>query len=395
VAGFWNDMNEPAVFGRGTFPDDVRHHYEGYRGSHRKAHNIYGMQMVRATYEGLHKLYKNKRPFTITRAAYSGTQRYASVWTGDNVATWEHLRIGVLQLQRLSVSGLSFCGTDIGGFTGNPDGELYTRWMQFGVFSPFMRVHSAGDTRDREPWSFGPEWEVICKKFIELRYKLLPYIYSVFWQQHRYGLPILRPIAFLEQQIYKNLLREEEFAFGDNILVSPVINPGEKSKVVYLPEGNWYYYFNNEVFQGGKEVSIPTPLDEMPIFVKSGTILPEYPVMQFTGEKKIEALKLVVYYGAGEQHSYSYTDHGDTFAFEQDVFLERHFVTIGTTLSLTIRQQREGLYTERYDTYKLYLVGLPFDLSRAVVDGIEVEISRDGGQQYIEVDNDFRKIVLE
>jgi alpha-glucosidase len=162
-----------------------------------------------------------------------------------------------------------------------------------------------------------------------------------------------------------------------------------------LPEGNWYYYFNNEVFQGGKEVSIPTPLDEMPIFVKSGTILPEYPVMQFTGEKKIEALKLVVYYGAGEQHSYSYTDHGDTFAFEQDVFLERHFVTIGTTLSLTIRQQREGLYTERYDTYKLYLVGLPFDLSRAVVDGIEVEISRDGGQQYIEVDNDFRKIVLE
>jgi alpha-glucosidase len=395
VAGFWNDMNEPAVFGRGTFPDDVRHHYAGYRGSHRKAHNIYGMQMVRATYEGLHKLYKNKRPFTITRAAYSGTQRYASVWTGDNVATWEHLRIGVLQLQRLSVSGLSFCGTDIGGFTGNPDGELYTRWMQFGVFSPFMRVHSAGDTRDREPWSFGPEWEVICKKFIELRYKLLPYIYSVFWQQHRYGLPILRPIAFLEQQIYKNLLREEEFAFGDNILVSPVINPGEKSKVVYLPEGNWYYYFNNEVFQGGKEVSIPTPLDEMPIFVKSGTILPEYPVMQFTGEKKIEALKLVVYYGAGEQHSYSYTDHGDTFAFEQDVFLERHFVTIGTTLSLTIRQQREGLYTERYDTYKLYLVGLPFDLSRAVVDGIEVEISRDGGQQYIEVDNDFRKIVLE
>lgn len=397
VAGFWNDMNEPAVFGRGTFPDDVRHHYEGYRGSHRKAHNIYGMQMVRATYEGLHKLYKNKRPFTITRAAYSGTQRYASVWTGDNVATWEHLRIGSLQLQRLSVSGLSFCGTDIGGFTGNPDGELYTRWMQFGVFSPFMRVHSAGDTRDREPWSFGEEWEVICKKFIELRYKLLPYIYSTFWQQHKYGLPILRPIAFLEQHIYKNLLREEEFAFGDSIVVSPVINPGEKSKVVYLPEGSWYYYFNNQQYQGGQEISIATPLDEMPIFVKGGTVLPEHPVMQFTGEKKLEFLKLLVYYGEGEKHSYDYTDHGDTFAFEQEVYLERHFVQTGTAHNMTLRQQRTGLFTERYDTYRLYLVGLPFEVKKVTADGLRVELQFDEEteQQFIVVDNDFKKIVLE
>nr|WP_257091664.1 TIM-barrel domain-containing protein [Sphingobacterium sp. E70] len=116
-------MNEPAVFGRGTFPDDVRHQYDGHRGSHRKAHNVYGMQMVRATYDGLKKLYKNKRPFTITRAAYAGTQRYSSVWTGDNLASWEHLKLGTLQLQRLSTSGMSFCGTDIGGFTGNPMGS--------------------------------------------------------------------------------------------------------------------------------------------------------------------------------------------------------------------------------------------------------------------------------
>lgn len=397
VAGFWNDMNEPAVFGRGTFPDDVRHHYDGYRGSHRKAHNIYGMQMVRATYEGLHKLYKNKRPFTITRAAYAGTQRYSSVWTGDNVATWEHLKIGTLQLQRLSMSGLSFCGTDIGGFTGNPDGELYTRWMQFGVFSPFMRVHSAGDTRDREPWSFGPEWEVICKKFIELRYKLLPYIYSVFWQQHKYRFPILRPIALLEQQTYKNLLREEEFAFGDRILVSPVINPGEKSKIVYLPEGAWYYYFSNETFVGGQEITIPTPLDEMPVFVKGGTVLPEYPVMQYTNEKKIDAMKFLVYFGDGEHHSYDYEDHGDTFAFEQNIYLERHFIQTGTAQSLTLLQQRDGLYTEKYDTYKLYFVGLPFATTQAVVDGMATPLldDADSDMKYIVVDIDFKKLVLE
>ncbi|SKB96754.1 alpha-glucosidase [Sphingobacterium nematocida] len=396
VAGFWNDMNEPAVFGRGTFPDDVRHDYDGQRGSHRKAHNIYGMQMVRATYEGLQKLYKNKRPFTITRAAYSGTQRYASVWTGDNIATWEHLRIGILQLQRLSISGLSFCGTDIGGFTGNPDGELYTRWMQFGVFSPFMRVHSAGDTVDREPWSFGPQWEAICKKFIELRYKLLPYIYSVFWQQHKYGVPILRPVSMLEQDVYKNLLREEEFAFGDKILVSPVLNPGQEYKVVYLPRGNWYYYFNNNLYEGGQEIRISTPLDEMPIFVSAGAIIPEYPVMQYTDEKKIETLKLITYYSDGEHKSYGYADHGDTFAYEQDIYLEKRFKQIGTANSVTLVQQRDGLYTERYDTYSIYFVGLPFDWTKAMVDGVTVPISTDDtGQPYITVDNDFKKLIIE
>ena len=395
VAGFWNDMNEPAVFGRGTFPDDVRHHFEGYRGSHRKAHNIYGMQMVRATYEGLQKLYKNKRPFTITRAAYSGTQRYASVWTGDNIATWEHLRIGTLQLQRLSMSGLSFCGTDIGGFTGNPDGELYTRWMQFGVFSPFMRVHSAGDTVDREPWSFGPDWEAICKKFIELRYKLLPYIYTAFWQQHKYGMPILRPVCMLEQHVYKNLLREEEFAFGDKILVSPVLNPGQTSKVVYLPEGSWYYYFNNQKYQGGQEISVNTPLDEMPIFLKGGSVFAEYPVMQYTGEKKIDALKLVAYFEEGEHHSVGYIDHGDTFAFEQGVYLEKLFIQTGSQDQVVIQQQRDGLYEEKYNHYKIYFMGLPFEITKAEADGIEAAIQTDSeGHVYVLVDHDFKKLII-
>ncbi|MEN5232392.1 glycoside hydrolase family 31 protein [Sphingobacterium faecium] len=395
VAGFWNDMNEPAVFGRGTFPDDVRHNYDGYRGSHRKAHNIYGMQMVRSTYDGLKKLYKNKRPFTITRAAYSGTQRFSSVWTGDNIATWEHLRIGLLQLQRLSVSGLSFCGTDIGGFTGEPDGELFTRWMQFGVFSPFMRVHSAGDTRDREPWSFGPEWEAICKKFIEMRYKLLPYIYTVFWQQHRYGEPILRPISLVEQHIPKNLIREEEFCFGDKILVSPVLNPDQKNKVVYLPEGDWYYYFNLQKYAGSQEHTIDTPLDEMPIFIKGGSVIPEYPVMQYTFEHKIDALKLNVYYSKGKFDSYIYADHGDTFAYEQSVYAEKHFLLEGTENTLVILQQVEGLYNERFDDYKIYLVGIPFEVKTIKADGVEVTLSKDElGNDYVLIEKDFRNLII-
>lgn len=395
VAGVWNDMNEPAIFGRGTFPHDVRHNYDGHRGSHRKAHNIYGMQMVRATYEGLRKLSQKKRPFTITRAAYPGTQRYASVWTGDNVASWEHLRIGLLQLQRLSVSGLSFCGTDIGGFSGEPDAELFARWLQFGVFSPFMRSHSAGDTKAREPWSFGEYWEAINRKFIELRYKLLPYIYSVFWEQTQYGSPILRPVTMVEQHLETNMNRQEEFCFGDNILVSPVLHPQQKTKIVYLPAGEWYYYFDNGRISGGQEITVETPIDEMPMYIKAGAVLPEYPVMQYVGEKRIESLKLLVYHGCEEVNSYVYEDDGDTFGYERHIYLEKKFVSKTIDRKFIINQYVDGLYSECYDNYDVHLVGIPFEVSGILVDDRPIAFDKDEKKQYIvRVPKDFRRLIV-
>jgi len=369
VAGVWNDMNEPAVFGAGTFPDDVRHQYDGHRGSHRKAHNIYGMQMVRATYEGLRKIMKNKRPFTITRAGYSGVQRYSSVWTGDNVASWEHLKLGNIQCQRLSISGISFCGTDIGGFSGEPDGELFTRWIQMGTFSPFMRAHSAGDTKEREPWSFGEPYTSINRKFIELRYRLLPYMYSAFWEHHRYGFPILRPAVMQEQQVTGNYFRQDEFTYGDKILICPVLEPGKPSRIVYLPKGKWYYWWNNELVDGGKELEVPTPLETIPVFVKAGSVIPEYPVMQYVGEKEIEEVKLNVYYSDYEANSFLFEDYGETFAYEQDIYLEKKFVVNGTKTSLTVQQSMEGLYTPRYESYAFNVVGLPFKPSKIKADG--------------------------
>jgi len=373
VAGVWNDMNEPAVFGSGTFPDDVRHQYDGYRGSHRKAHNVYGMQMVRATYDGLRKLMKNKRPFTITRAGYSGVQRFSSVWTGDNVASWEHLVLGNIQLQRLSISGIPFCGTDIGGFSGEPDGELFTRWIQLGTFSPFMRAHSAGDTKEREPWSFGEPYTSINRKFIELRYRLIPYLYSVFWEHHRYGFPILRPIIMHEQEVYKNHFRQDEFTYGDKILVCPVLAPGEKTRKVYLPKGKWYYFWTNQLIDGGAEVEVTTPLDTMPIFMKAGSVIPEYPAMQYIGEKEIEEVKLNVYYSDYEVNSFLFEDYGETFAYEQDIYLEKKFVVEGKSNKLTIQQSMEGLYTPRYENYNFNIVGLPFKPARIIADNKEVK----------------------
>ncbi|RVT96558.1 DUF4968 domain-containing protein [Mucilaginibacter limnophilus] len=375
VAGVWNDMNEPAVFGSGTFPDDVRHQYDGYRGSHRKAHNVYGMQMVRATYEGIRNIKKNKRPFTITRAGYSGVQRYASVWTGDNVASWEHLQLGNIQLQRLSVSGIPFCGTDIGGFSGEPDGELFTRWIQAGTFAPFMRAHSAGDTKEREPWSFGEPYTSINRKFIELRYRLLPYLYSAFWEHHRYGFPILRPVVMQEQSVLKNHFRQDEFTFGDKILICPVLRPGQKSRKVYLPKGQWYNFWTNEVVSGGDEVEVLTPLETIPVFIKAGAVIPEYPVMQYVNEKPIEEVKLNIYHSDYEANSFLFEDHGESFAYEQDIYSEKKFVVNGDTSSLVMNHSMEGLYTPRYDGYLFNVIGLPFVPAKVSIDGKDIEFA--------------------
>jgi alpha-glucosidase len=372
VAGFWNDMNEPAVFGAGTFPNDVRHNYDGQRGSHRKAHNIYGMQMVRSTYDGLKKLMRNKRPFTITRAGYSGMQRYACVWTGDNVASWEHLKLGNIQCQRMSISGVPFVGTDIGGFSGEPDGELFTRWIQLGTFSPFMRAHSAGDTSEREPWSFGEPFTSINRKFIELRYRLMPYIYSVFWEHHRYGFPILRPLVMLEQEEISNHFRQDEFTFGDKILVCPVLEKGATSRIVYLPKGLWYNFWTHEVLNGENEYQVFTPLEDMPLFVRAGSVIPEYPVMQYVGEKPIDEVWLNIYYADYEVNSFLFEDHGDTFAYEQDIYLEKKFSVKGDGKNLFIEQATEGLYTPNYELYDYNVIGLPFEVSKIFVDDREV-----------------------
>ncbi|WP_421944591.1 glycoside hydrolase family 31 protein [Pedobacter sp.] len=372
VAGFWNDMNEPAVFGSGTFPNDVRHNYDGYRGSHRKAHNVYGMQMVRSTYEGLKKLMRNKRPFTITRAGYAGMQRYGSVWTGDNIATWEHLKIGNIQCQRLAVSGVSFCGTDIGGFSGEPDGELFTRWIQLGTFSPFMRAHSAGDTAEREPWSFGEFFEDINRKFIELRYRLLPYLYSVFWEHHRYGFPILRPLVMLEQENISNHFRQDEFCYGDKLLICPVLEQGAISRKVYLPKGKWYNFWTNEILDGESEHLIEAKIDSMPMFVRAGSVIPEYPVMQYVDEKSITEVVLNIYNSDYEVNSYMYEDHGDTFAFEQDIYLEKKFTVKGDDQFLKVNQRIEGLYTPNYEFYACNIMGVNFQVKKIIVDNKEV-----------------------
>ncbi len=398
VKGVWNDMNEPAVMEvpNKTFPDDVRHDYDGNPCSHRKAHNIYGMQMARATYQGVKKSIFPKRPFVITRAAYSGTQRYTSTWTGDNVATWEHLSIANTQAQRLAMSGFSFAGSDIGGFAEQPQAELFVRWVQLGIFHPFFRVHSSGDHGDQEPWTFGKEATDIVRKFIEIRYQLLPYLYTSFWKYVEDGTPILKSLVLFDQEDVQTHYRTDEFICGEHILACPIQEPNAKGRRLYLPKGRWYNFWTEKLIEGGEELWVDADLDTMPIFVKEGAIIPKYPVQQYVGEKKIETVVLDVYYKEGKEVSQLFDDAHDGYDYTKGRYSLRIFKLTGKSNELIITQHKEGKFITEYESFEIKIHGLPFDIIETEIDHEvkTVNISNTDKISSFIVDKEFTEIHL-
>ncbi len=396
VQGVWNDMNEPAVMEvpNKTFPDDVRHDYDGNPSSHRKAHNIYGMQMARATYHGLKKFNYPKRPFVITRAAYSGTQRYTSTWTGDNMATWEHLWIANVQAQRMAMSGFSFAGSDIGGFAEQPQGELFTRWIQLGVFHPFCRVHSSGDHGNQEPWVFDDDVTDVVRKFIELRYQLLPYLYTAFWNLIEHGTPILKSLVMFDQEDHQTHYRTDEFIFGDKILVCPIQEPNAKGRRMYIPRGGWYNLWTDEFIEGGKEKWVDAEIDSMPIFIKEGAIIPKYPVQQYVSEKTIEEVTLDIYYKKGKEVSKLFDDAHDGYDYTKGRYSLRTFKLVGKEKELIIQQHKSGKFIANYKTFKLKLHGLPFEISKIQIDNEEIlfEKVKVNGDNTLIIDKDFTEL---
>ncbi len=398
VHAVWNDMNEPAVMevpGK-TAPLDTRHNYDGHPCSHRKAHNVYGTQMVRATYEGIKKYVYPKRPFVITRAAYAGAQRYTSTWTGDNVATWEHLWIANVQVQRMCMSGMSFVGSDIGGFAEQPNGELFARWIQLGIFHPFCRVHSSGDHGDQEPWSFDSEVTDIVRKFIELRYQLLPYLYTMFWKYVNEQVPMIKPLVYYDQEDVQTHFRTDEFVFGDQILVCPIQEPNAQGRRMYLPIGKWHNFWNGEIVEGGMEKWVDAGLDKIPIFIKEGAIIPKYPVQQYVGELEIKELTLNVYYKLGIEDSTVYEDDQNGYDYKKGNFSLRKFKLNGKKNELIIQQFKDGTFITSYETFTLNLIGLPFKIGSIEVDNVKVALKdvKLNGENTIEVKKDFTELHL-
>ncbi|PSF35241.1 alpha-glucosidase [Aphanothece hegewaldii CCALA 016] len=326
VAGIWNDMNEPSMSDRpfGDKGQKVWFPLESLQGpadeqvTHAETHNIYGLMMVQACYDGLLHLRPNERPFLLTRSGYAGIQRWSSVWMGDNQATWEHLELSLPMLFNMGLSGVPFVGCDIGGFAGNGNAELFTRWLQVGMLYPFMRAHSAMSTARREPWVYGQRIEDICREYLNLRYRLIPYLYTLFWQTTQTGAPIFRPLLYDYPNDPKTYQLHDQILLGSSLMAAPVYRPGVEYRAVYLPDGVWYDWWTGTSYEGNSHILAAAPLETMPLYVKAGSIIPLYPVRQYIDEEIPSELTLKVFPGEGELTLYE--DDGHTFEYQQQAW---------------------------------------------------------------------------
>ncbi|HEX3354040.1 MAG TPA: TIM-barrel domain-containing protein [Terriglobales bacterium] len=405
VAGFWNDMNEPAVFdGPGkTMPLDNVHRIEepGFTtrtATHSEIHNIVGLENARATYDGLLKLRPDERPFVLTRATFAGGQRYGFTWTGDNSSTWNHLRLATQQLLNLGISGISFVGDDIGGFNGSPAPDLLTRWIEVGAFNPMFRDHTTKGSLMQEVWVHGPEQEAIRRRYIETRYRLLPYIYTLAEESSRTGLPMVRPIFLEFPEVFTppsngfgNL--DSEFLLGPSLLVAP--QPFAETMdnyVVSFPNGPWYDFWT------GLKTAIPPPepsivqvstdinkngpgtqypfrpfihptLDTLPVYVRGGSILPLQPLVQSTDETPNGPLELRVYPGP-QCNGSLYLDDGHTFRYQHGEFLRQAFTCQSDGNSLRVSfAARQGTYAPWWKTVEVVIYDWPSAQANATLSG--------------------------
>ena len=380
ISGIWNDMNEFSTWGQKA-PDNILFNNEGKTAAHPQIHNVYGLEMIRASYEGYKAARDNKRPFILTRSGYAGLQRYAAMWTGDNRAENDHMLLGVRLMNSLGLSGVPFSGMDIGGFTGGASPSLYARWMQIGAFNPYMRNHSGINSKASEPWAYGEEVLEITRNYINLRYKLLPYLYSSFYDATQTGKPIMRSLAIdytHDDNIY-NGLYENQYMFGGSFLVFPfdgVTNFGK----LYFPAGKWYDLYTGQVQQGNQKIGLDLGISKLPVYVKESSIIPMQALIQNTTEKPADTLYVHVYKGDIHNKFVYYEDDGESFGYEKGDFYKRTIVYDPAKKSISFGKA-DGSGKSKFSNIRLMLHGF--------ADNLAVKLN---GKQ-AQVKNDFQSLM--
>lgn len=385
VKGIWNDMNEIATWGQ-KMSSNIIFDWEGKKTTHLQAHNVYGFLMAKTSYEGA-RMATNERPFILTRSGFAGLQRYSAIWTGDNRSEDDHMLLGVRLLNSLGLSGVSFTGMDVGGFIGTPTPELYARWMQVGAFTPYFRNHSALNTRSAEPWTFGEHVTEISKNYVSIRYKLMPYIYSSFYESSQTGIPVSRSLVIenpFDDKIYASDY-QNEFCFGPSILVTPIDSKKSIAKV-YLPAGDWYDFYNDERINGKTEKYCDLSLQKLPVFVKSGSIIPMQSLVQTTSQKPSDTLFIHLYKGDQANQYVYYEDDGRSFDNEKGIFYKRVINYDGANQAL-IFEKPEGSYRSQFKAIKLVLHGFA-GTSGANVNGKAMQMKSETCM-FLNADNDF------
>ena len=323
VAGIWDDMNEPSDFTdqTGRSQHDVVFDDLGAHTPYAANRNVFALNMVRATYEGLERLRPDRRPFILTRAGYAGVQRYAAMWTGDNNATWDSLALNIPMFASLGLSGETFVGADIPGFIGRASAELLVRSYELAFLAPLCRNHAAIDNYDHEPWRFGPVYTDIIRDYLRLRYRLLPFLYTTVEEAHRTGVPLFRPLVLNFQDDRNTLNLDDAFMVGDALLAAPVLRPGVRGREVYLPAGPWYDYWTGERIAGGRLLWVEAPLERVPLFVRGGSVLPSTDPMHYVGEHAWDPVRFDIFPDdQGGAAGTLYEDDGVSPAYRQGAF---------------------------------------------------------------------------
>ena len=375
--GIWNDMNEPSVMvpRHGvTLPDETVHACDGHRATSAEAgHNVYGLTMAQASYQGLVAGRGKERPFNITRAGHAGIARNATNWTGDTRSSWEHLRLSITMALNLGVSGVPFTGPDIGGFRGDPDAELMTRWMQVASMLPFFRNHAAKTAPAREPWQFGAAATKNLRAAIELRYRMLGYLYSEYALGIEAGLPLVRPLFFDDPSDRELRAVQDAFLVGSQLLAAPVVVRGARRRTLRLPKGEWYT-LDGAARAGGKELEVLAPLNHLPLFVRAGAAIMKWPVRQHVGEP-LRSVELHIYWGDGETTLYE--DAGDGYGYQKDEW-RRSVLTVATG-ARTVSRRVTGSFDPGYSNLSVTLHMAGDQPQQILVDGAPVEFTTADG----------------
>jgi alpha-D-xyloside xylohydrolase len=354
---WWLDTTEPETEGR---EENILLHNKVAIGSGARYANLYPLMTVAGVYEGQRSASERKRVYILSRSAFAGSQRYAvTAWSGDILSTFESYKRQVPAGLNHSLSGIPYWTTDIGGFfIGNPDDpayrELFVRWFQYGTFCPIFRVHGTRTTDQNELWSYGPEAQKILVAFDRLRYRLMPYIYSLAWKTTSQNYTPMRPLVmdFREDTRAQNI--GDQFLFGPAILVNPVTEPAATSRRVYLPNAQWFDFWTGEPIGGGKSIEAAAPLDRMPLYVRAGSIVPLGPDVEYAAAKPADPIELRVYGGADGNFTL-YEDENDGYGYEKGVFATIPLRWDDSARTLTIGD-RQGSFPGMLESRSFHVV---------------------------------------
>lgn len=365
ISGLWNDMNEPAAWGK-EVPSYIRFNREGHLSNLTQNRNIYGMQMARATREGAEKLL-NKRVFTLTRAGFAGIQKYAAVWTGDNVATDDHMMLSFKMLANMSLCGVDFVGADVGGFMNPATPELFTRWMSIAAFTPFYRAHKMIDMPTSEPWCYGDINTEINRYYMQLRYRLMPYIYSAMQQNES---PVLKSMAYYSNLSAFNYSQafsdkfESQFVLGNGLLIAPVRSTA-KSTEVFLPtlpsSNHWYSIYSDQKLSSNKTHFVNAGMVQLPIYVHAGAILPEIVPQKIENtQSKSDTINFHIYYNnVGLYEGYLYEDDGISLNHKDIPKGQIRIFGNAKDQDITFKIEKSNGFEFPYKTIQFVVHGLP------------------------------------